>query len=87
MPLAVYRELEAHLRQVDSVHTGLIPAEATPFDYSASQIGGFWLRYDDTATQTDRDRVRSILDYYTQRFGPRSNYSPSSETLAAAELD
>lgn len=79
MPLAVYRELVAHLRQIDSVQTGLLPAEATPFEYGASQIGGLWLRYDENVTQADRDRVRSILDYYTQRFGHWSDYRPSRQ--------
>ncbi|TAF54104.1 MAG: hypothetical protein EAZ61_06225 [Oscillatoriales cyanobacterium] len=82
MPLAVYRELVAHLRQVDSVQTGLLPAEATPFEYGASQIGGLWLGYDENVTQADRDRVRSILGYYTQRFGEYSHYSPSPEAIA-----
>ena len=85
MPLAIYRELVAHLRQVDSVQTGLVPPEATPFDYRASQIGGLWLRYDDNVTQADRDRTRSILNYYTQRFGDWSDYSPSNEAIAAIE--
>lgn len=85
MPLAVYRELVAHLRQIDSVQTGLLPAEAAPFEYGASQIGGLWLRYDDNVTQADRDQVRSILQYYTQRFGDWSNYSPSSEAITAIE--
>jgi hypothetical protein len=82
MPLAVYRELVAHLRQIDSVQTGLLPAEATPFEYGASQIGGLWLRYDGNVTQADRDRVKSILDYYTHRFGSWSDYCPSREAIA-----
>jgi len=85
MPLAIYRELAAHLRQVDSVQMGLISAEALSFDYQASQIGGFWLRYTDAVTQADRDRVRAILDYYTQRFGSWSAYAPSPSAIAAIE--
>ena len=85
MPLAIYRELVAHLRQVDSVQTGLMPAESLAFDYQASQIGGLWLRYDDSVTQNDRDRVRAILDYYTQRFGSWSAYAPSPVAIAVIE--
>jgi len=85
MPLAIYRELVAHLRQVDVVEAGLLPPEPAPFDYRTSQIGGLWLRHGENATQADRDRVRQILDYYTQQFGRYATYEPSAASLAAIE--
>jgi len=69
MPLAVYRELQSHLRQVMSIEVELVTAGAIPFDYAASQIAGLWLEFNENVTAADRDRVRSILDYYSLRFG------------------
>ena len=83
MPLAIYRELVAHLRQVDCVETGLLPPEPGAFAYETSQIGGIWLRYGENATQTERDRVREILDHYAQRFGNCARYEPSATALAS----
>lgn len=48
LPLAVYREIAAHLRQVDGVETGLIPQSSSTFDYRESQVGGLWLQYPPT---------------------------------------
>ncbi len=70
MPLAVYREVMAHLSQVTGVTTGLLPpASDRPFAYEHSQVGGLWLGFDDTATSASRARVEQILAYYGQRYG------------------
>ena len=66
LPLAVYREVAAHLRQVDGVDAGLIPQQSTNFDYSNSQVGGLWMRY---ARPADRRQVEKILTYYGDRYG------------------
>jgi hypothetical protein len=47
LPLAVYRELAAHLRQVDGLAVELLPQMATTFDYRLSQLGGLQLQWDD----------------------------------------
>jgi len=36
LPLAVYREVAAHLQQVEGVETGLLPQTAQRFDYTQS---------------------------------------------------
>lgn len=70
LPLAIYREIAAHLHQVDGVKTGLYPASYNNFSYSHSQIGGLWIEYDRTANiVASRARVAQILAYYQNRYG------------------
>ena len=75
LPLAVYREVAAHLRQVEGVDTSLImrslehdPSEQ--FDYYQSQIAALEITYSDKFTNADEARVSEILDYYAQRYSP-----------------
>lgn len=65
LSLAVYREVAAHLRQVEGVTIGLIAQTATEFDYFHSQIEGLWLSY----PQAGQAQVEAILQYYAQRHG------------------
>lgn len=69
LPLAVYREVAAHLRQVEGVETGLIPQQSQHFDYSQSQVGGLWIQYPEGAAPTVRQQVDRILAYYGDRYG------------------
>lgn len=69
VPLAVYREIAAHLRQVEGVETGLYPTQSEQFDYNRSQIGGLWIRYTPIATPESRARVDQILAYYQNHYG------------------
>lgn len=69
LPLAVYRELAAHLRQVDGVNSGLIPQTSQQFDYNQSQIGGLWIEYTPESSPESRQRVEQILAYYENRYG------------------
>ncbi|MBO9998532.1 MAG: hypothetical protein J7641_05900 [Cyanobacteria bacterium SID2] len=69
LPVAVYREVAAHLRQIDGIEAGLLPQTATEFDYYRSQVGGLWV---ETAPDTDassRSRLEDVLSYYSDRFG------------------
>jgi hypothetical protein len=68
IPLAVYREIAAHLRQVNGVETELLPQLATTFDYQQSQIGGITIRYTSEADITAAQRVQQILAYYGNRY-------------------
>lgn len=70
LPLAVYREVAAHLRQVEGVETGLIPQQSKQFDYGDSQIGGLWIEYPEGFDSAGRQRVDRILAYYGDRFSP-----------------
>lgn len=68
LPLAVYRELAAHLRQVEGVETGLLPQQSQDFNYDRSQIGSLWIEYAETADIASRQQVDRILEYYQQRY-------------------
>ena len=69
LPLAVYREVAAHLRQVDGVDTGLLPQTSKEFDYLQSQVGGLWIRYVATAAEVYQPQIEAILAYYGDRYG------------------
>jgi hypothetical protein len=60
LPLAMYKELAAHLSQVNSVNVELEWQDAKNFDYSASQIAAIAVSYN----QEFRDLVQKILDHY-----------------------
>lgn len=69
LPLAVYRELAAHLRQVDHVSVEVIPQSSPQFDYSQSQVEGLWLSFADNISVQGRHQVEEILKYYRERYG------------------
>lgn len=69
LPLAVYREIAAHLRQVEGVEVGLIPQSAVEFDYAQSQIESLWIEWGENSTLQSRQRVQQILTYYQNRYG------------------
>lgn len=69
MPLAVYREVAAHLRQVSGVEVELLPQTAPQFDYRLSQVGGLRIYGDGLAEPEHQARVLEILNYYRSRFG------------------
>ena len=74
LPLAVYRELVAHLHQVNGVKAGRLPQSAQQFDYTYSQVGGLWLEYPAEVgtpelNQAMRRRIDQILAYYGDRYG------------------
>ena len=69
LPLAVYREVAAHLRQIDGVMTGLLPQTSKTFDYLQSQVGGLWIRYSADASEICQPQIEAILTYYGDRYG------------------
>ncbi len=69
LPLAVYREVAAHLRQVQGVEAGLMPQTSQQFDYNQSQAGGLWIQYTNASNAAGRERVNQILAYYQNRYG------------------
>ncbi len=70
LPLAVYREIAAHLQQVTEVQTRLIPQSAPQFDYQLSQVEALEMCYPENLPVTEKHLLESILDYYVQRYGP-----------------
>lgn len=69
LPLAVYREIAAHLRQVEGVEVNLIPQSSPLFDYSQSQIGGLSIAWEPNFSAESRQRIQQILAYYSDRYG------------------
>lgn len=69
LPLAVYREVAAHLHQVVGVEVELLPQDAQTFDYQQSQVGGIAIQYTAAATKAAGQRVQQILAYYGNRYG------------------
>ncbi|MCW6035964.1 hypothetical protein K4A83_06720 [Spirulina subsalsa FACHB-351] len=67
MPLAVYREVAAHLRQVVGVSVTLTPQEEGKFNYQQSQIASLCLEYEEQEEQVQQ--VQNILDYYARKHG------------------
>jgi hypothetical protein len=69
LPLAVYREIAAHLRQVEGVETGLSAQQSQQFDYDLSQVGSLWIQYAESVPPASRLWVDRILAYYCDRYG------------------
>lgn len=73
LPLAVYREVAAHLRQVAEVEAGSLlrplNGDREQFEYQKSQIEALWLEYPQNLSDRDKQQVEEILDYYAQRYG------------------
>lgn len=70
LPLAIYCEVAAHLRQVKGVKTELIPQVCLPFNYNQSQVSGLWIEYEADLDTACHKQVEEILDYYAQRYNP-----------------
>lgn len=68
VPLAVYREIAAHLRQLLGVEVGLIPQTSSEFDYNQSQIAGLWISWQSQPEEETRERFNQIVAYYQNRY-------------------
>ncbi|WGV26512.1 hypothetical protein [Halotia branconii] len=68
LPLAIYREIVAHLRQVEGVKVGLIPQSSQQFDYNQSQVSGLWISWTPNSSFESRQRVQQILAHYQNRY-------------------
>ena len=64
LPLAIYREIAAHLSQLEGVIVELIPQSSPEFDYNQSQIAGLWVNY----TQDVAQQVETLLAFYRTRY-------------------
>ena len=67
LPLAVYREIVAHLRQIDGVEASLIEQTALDFDYLQSQVGGLLIKY--PSDEIINSQIESVLAHYAQKYG------------------
>ena len=69
LPLAIYREVSAHLQQVEGVKTVLIPQSSRQFDYAQSQIEAIQIEYPVDLSNQEKQYLESILEYYGQKYG------------------
>ena len=70
LPLAIYREIVAHLRQVEGVKANLLVQKATDFDYLQSQVGGLGIESNLDSNPQAQTQIDSILEYYAQKYAP-----------------
>ena len=68
LPLAVYREIAAHLCQVEEVETKLLQASTPEFNYNDSQVESLQIQLP-AANKQSRKQVEEILAYYQNIFG------------------
>jgi hypothetical protein len=74
LPLAVYLEIAAHLRQIEGIETKLIQQPTnleskSRFDYLQSQIQCLQIEYPDDWDTSCQQTMKEILDYYAERYG------------------
>jgi hypothetical protein len=69
LPLAVYREISAHLQQIAGIKTLLIPQSSLHFDYAESQIEAIQIEYPLDLSNQEKQYLEAILDYYAQKYG------------------
>ena len=69
LPLAIYREVAAHLQQVEGVQVELVPQHSQQFDYKLSQIERIQIQYPKNFSSAVHQRVEQILAYYSDRYG------------------
>jgi hypothetical protein len=69
LPLTIYRELAAHLRQIEGIKTELIPQQSQQFDYAQSQIDHLEMSYPVALKTEDKHKLEEILNYYAQIHG------------------
>lgn len=70
LPLAVYREIAAHLQQIDGITVKFLVPNARAFNYTESQLGGLEIHGVERLTELDRSRFDRLLSYYAERYKP-----------------
>ena len=79
LPLAIYLEVIAHLRQINGVKAGLLPQKSSEFDYLQSQVGGLWLEYISSAIR--EQQIQGVLAYYEGKYGSWSKCEDLTDSL------
>jgi hypothetical protein len=80
LPLAVYYEIAAHLRQLAGIEVEILPQASLDFDYLQSQVGGLSIDCSQLSA-VDRTKATEILNYYHQRYGATKYHQPKNNTL------
>ncbi|MEE3717497.1 hypothetical protein V2H45_12105 [Tumidithrix elongata RA019] len=84
--LAMYRELAAHLAQIDRVSAELIWQDSPTFDYAASQISGMWLHYPRALSQSLYHLVQEILSHYGNWTAEPKLFDPALSELLVSKF-
>ena len=69
LPLAIYREVAAHLQQVTGITVSLEPQRSPEFRYQLSQIGAMVVQYPENFPAGDRRKLEQILAFYAEKYG------------------
>jgi hypothetical protein len=78
LPLAVYREVAAHLRQVEGVGVELVTQTSLEFNYYDSQIESMCVNFAPDLSQVSRHMVAQILSYYAKCHGDWQTGEPEN---------
>jgi hypothetical protein len=70
LPLAIYREVAAHLRQVEGITVSYLDQVDRGFSYLESQVGGLEILGADQLSDLDQARFENVLNYYADRYSP-----------------
>ncbi|WP_069791298.1 hypothetical protein A5482_007345 [Cyanobacterium sp. IPPAS B-1200] len=73
LPLAIYREVAAHLRQIQGIEVSLLEQTSQEFEYLQSQVGGLLIEYDGDLPTKENEQLESILAYYASKYNSWSN--------------
>lgn len=74
LSLALYREIAAHLSQVEGVKIKLLPTSSPEFNYNDSQVERLQIQYFPTANlESSKKQVEEILQYYQTIYGAIEN--------------
>ena len=68
LPLAIYREVAAHLRQVNGITISYLDQVDRDFSYLDSQVGGLEILGADQLSTSDQLRLEQVLNYYADRY-------------------
>lgn len=65
LSLALYRQIAAHLSQVEGVKTNLLSTSSPEFNYNDSQVESLQIQYLPAANlESSKKQVEEILQYY-----------------------
>ena len=74
LSLALYRQIAAHLSQVEGVKTNLLSTSSFEFNYNDSQVESLQIQYLPAANlESRRKQVEEILQYYQTIYGAIEN--------------
>ncbi len=68
MPLSVYREVAAHLQQIEGITVAFLEPIDRVFSYTESQLGGLEITGADRLVTRDQIQLDRLLSYYTDRY-------------------